>query len=166
MQGWLTDYEKLVSGLSNIAAVMSLGIGAVALFFTGWQIRRNSKQLKAKTIYDIQRDGREAARLMLSDQAAASEILGMKIGRQEQVGAVIGQLFNFYSSVYYQKQLGILDTGLWSPFEEEMHFLLSGQAARCFWKRKRATCEYDPEFTCTVDRILAELREAASKDKG
>lgn len=154
IEAYLKAHETLVSAGSDIASVVALILTAIALGFTGWQVHGNNRQVKARSIYDIQKDAREVASRFFQDPEIAKNLLSKEISTMDLLFAQVGQFFNFYAAVYQQKRLGVIDDRLWKPFATEIEFFLQLPKTQEFWNAKRESEEYDPAFVEIVNEIL------------
>lgn len=164
MNEFFLQNKEFIDGVSALASVVSLIFSAIAVTFTAVVLIRTSKTNRARTIYEIHRDGRESARLLLADQKIAKDLLSRDMTHGDRVIAAVGQLFNYYSAVYHQWNLGTLDDKLWRSFEKELTGLLGSDRGRQFWEAKRDAGEYDDDLTALVNRIVDE--QARARDTG
>ena len=153
MEACFITHKDLLSGVSSIATVLTLLVAAAALFFTAAEIRQSIRVTKATKIYEIQKDAREVARQLLTNNEMAKKILSKDI---DPVRAQTGQLFNFYSAVLQQKRLGTLDERLWKPFENELRTLVNSDAGKAFWKEQQNAGQYyDQQFAAIINELQA-----------
>lgn len=144
----------------------SVLLAALALFVTAYQIALGRRQLRARSIYEIQRDARAAALQLLADPDLAPRLFGREVRSRDRALAGIGQLFNFYASVWQQHRMGVIDGRLWAPFRDEVETLLRLPLAREFWATKVGTQAYDGGFEAVVEAALRRVTGSADDGRG
>ncbi len=147
LNGELMLYKEVVS-------FIAAAIGIIALFFTAIQIRRNSKQIKANSIYEIQKDARIAASELFENKGIYKSMLAKEMKMKDKSYHLIGKYFNFYASVYQQRRLNVIDGRIWKPFLAEMQQFLEMDLAKKFWKKKKGLGQYDKGFTKLVNKLI------------
>ena len=149
--GWFSENKDVIDGVSSIATLVSVIVAAIALAFTGRQVRRNIRTNRAKAIYEIQRDAREAGRLMRTDSVVAKEIFDIDPNRGGGAEAAARQIFNFYASVFQQKDL--VGDEYWNLFENELSELFQRPSVRDYWEKVKRL--HDADYVRRVDKLVS-----------
>jgi hypothetical protein len=158
IDSFFTAHKDTVAALTGFAGVLSLLIAIRALAYTAQQIIQGTNVTKATKIYEIQKDAREAARIMLAQPDVAKEILGLpNLSQGFLVKAQAGQLFNLYKAIFLQRQYGVLDGRVWQLFVPDIQDLLASKPCRDFWESKKGTRQYHPEYVALLNGLIANL---------
>ena len=118
--------------VAAIAGLIAAIVGAVSAYYAFASADTAWKALQSSTIYQIQKDSIELARDY----------------RESKVGpaAIIAKMY----SIYYQRQKGIIDDGLWPMLNYEYCIMMQrDRAVQDFWDKADKTF-YGQAFTMYV----------------
>lgn len=117
VRDWCTDNKDTISAVGVAIAAVGFVATTIALALTSCQIRESRVVLQSTNAYQIQKDARELVETLLEQTIALNKTDSIKFKdylasssqdtirkyEQEAVHA-IGQMFNFYLSVYRQSK--------------------------------------------------------------
>jgi hypothetical protein len=160
--GWLFEnWIHLVEVIGVGAAVWGLFHTAHQLSLTNDQLSQTKLQLqqakeslRANTIFNIQRDGRELIGSIAADPKLFRFVFDLDKGASAdddirfKAEIKVGQLINFYSSVYNQFEAGAVDEKFWKTSFGELCQLLKKTFPRSMWRQivEQASDRYQRGF--------------------
>jgi hypothetical protein len=138
----------------HLVEAIGVGLAAVGLWHTADQLKLTVDQieqakvqleqaklaLRANTIFSIQRDGRELVGSIASDTHMLkliyddnnSEPVTDELRLRARIK--VGQLINFYASMFNQYRAGAIDERFWRTGHADMCFLLNKTFVRSMWR--------------------------------
>jgi hypothetical protein len=149
-ENWIHLFEVIGVG----AAVWGLFHTAHQLSLTNDQLQQAKEALRANTIFSIQRDGRELIGSIAADPKLFRFVYDLDKGVSAdddlrlKAEIRVGQLINFYSSVYNQFQAGAVDEKFWKTSFGELCQLLKKTFPRSMWRQivEQASDRYQKGF--------------------
>lgn len=128
-------FESFISVVASFFMIGGVIIALRLLYVTKENIDTTAKNIRAGTIYNIAKDGRE---------------LNIKLTKEE---VAVGAVYNYLHSVWHQKRLGILDERVWSPIENEIcAFLRDTPDAWSYWDKETRSF-FDTDFVAYIEEI-------------
>jgi hypothetical protein len=136
------NWIHVVETVGVIAATIGLFHASHQLELTNLQLEQAKQALRATTIFNVQRDGRELAASIGADPKLFRFIYDLeKSGETSdddlrlRARVKIGQLINFYASLYNQYKAGAIDEKFWvSGLADFCITLTSSTFARSMWR--------------------------------
>ncbi|MBU4501187.1 MAG: hypothetical protein KKA79_01230 [Nanoarchaeota archaeon] len=148
---WLKDKENTIKRFGDFISIIASCAAIILLVITIFQISNAADNLKANTIYNIAKDGRELS-------AQISEMI-------KSNNVKYGYVFNYVHSVWHQKRLGTLDYRMWTPIENETClFLAQNPNAISYWNDDTRKL-FDPKFVEYIKKV-GERPECKTKKGG
>lgn len=153
MLQFFKTYERVISGLAAIA-------GVIALFFAGYQIHATSKQVEGSTVYLIQKDGRELFNSLQSEPGVFNYIFLFKSSVSHDPAIVskaelkIVEITQYFSSVFNQRQDGVISSRYWNTFEKEICGFYRLEPVARFWKERGQKGSYGQAFKNQISKCI------------
>ena len=151
---WLKDnWLGVVQTIGVVAAAIGLLLTYFQLGAANVQIEQAKNALRANTIFAIQKDGRELIQSIASEPKVYRFIFDLdKVPADQEVllkaSLRVGQLINYYASMYNQYEAGAVDTKFWKTGLSELCFVLETPFGASVWRQitSKAPDGYQPGF--------------------
>lgn len=138
---WLKDnWLGLVQTVGVLAAAVGLFLTYRQLGAASEQIELAKNALRANTIFAIQKDGRELIQSIAAEPKLYRFIFDLDKGAtpdselQVKATVKVGQLINYYASMYNQYQAGAVDAKFWKTGLVELCLLLNTPFGASMWR--------------------------------
>jgi hypothetical protein len=160
-RAWSVAWTWFKGNWIHVIETIGVGVAAYGLLHTAEQLTLTNRQigltnqqleqaksqleqaklsLRANTIFNIQRDGRDLIGSIAAEPNLFRFIYDLDNGASADADTrlkaevKVGQLINFYSSMYNQFQAGAVDEKFWRTGLADMCFLLNKTYARSMWR--------------------------------
>jgi hypothetical protein len=157
--------EKSLSGAAALATIAGVILGLGGMGFAVYQIREARLAVEATSIFELQNGGRA----LLTD--AKPEVISYVFEYdpnityapeiQLEAKLFLIKLFQFYTTVFNQRQNGIISDRYWPTFEKEIQRCLKVKPIQKFWTDKVLPSEgYGEKFKHFGNRLIATSPES------
>jgi hypothetical protein len=150
---WEQNWLSVVQTVGVLGAALGLLLTYFQLGTANSQIEQAKNALRASTIFAIQKDGRELIQSIASEPKVYRLIfdLDKSIADPEtklKASVRIGQLINFYASIYNQYEAGAVDSKFWKTGLSELCQVLGTPLGAVVWREITSgrTELYQPTF--------------------
>lgn len=140
-QAWLkANWLNLLQTLGILGAMVGLLLTYSQLSAANEQIEQAKNALRANTIFAIQKDGRELIQSISAEPKVYRLIFefdkstGTDAETQLRARVRIGQLINFYASMFNQYQAGAVDARFWKTGLAELCGVLNTPVGSAAWR--------------------------------
>ena len=153
MAWWKDNWLGVVQTVGVLGAALGLFLTYLQLGAANVQIEQAKNALRANTIFAIQKDGRELIQSIASepkvyrfifdlDKTPADQELQLKASLR------VGQLINYYASMYNQYEAGAVDARFWKTGLSELCTVLGTPFGASVWRQiaNKAPDGYQPGF--------------------
>ncbi|MDP2334810.1 MAG: hypothetical protein Q8M19_29375 [Reyranella sp.] len=154
-QTWLkANWLNLFQTLGILGAMVGLFLTYGQLSAANGQIEQAKNALRASTIFSIQKDGRELIQSISAEPKVYRLIFEFDKSAdadaetQLKARVRIGQLINFYASMFNQYQAGAVDGRFWKTGLAELCVVLSTPVGSAAWREITSKGQegYQPGF--------------------
>lgn len=140
-RGWLKEnWLGLIQAVGIVGAMVGLLLTYRQLSAANDQIEQAKNSLRANTIFAIQKDGRELIQSISAEPKVYRFIFefekstGVDAETQLKARVRIGQLINFYASMFNQYQAGAVDGRFWKTGLAELCAVLNTPVGGAAWR--------------------------------
>ena len=150
---WEQNWLGVVQTIGVLGAAIGLLMTYFQLVAANRQIEQAQTALRANTIFTIQKDGRELFQSLTSDPKVYAYVFDLSKGQADEelkskARTRVGQLINYYASVYNQYKAEAVDEKFWKTGLYELCLVLATPLGRSVWQQitTKGAEGYQPGF--------------------
>jgi len=137
---WQQNWLGVVQTVGVFGAAVGLLLTYFQLAAASAQIEQAKNALRANTIFAIQKDGRELMQSIAAEPKVFRYIFDLDKSAPDQelqlkATARLGQLINYYASMYNQYEAGAVDAKFWKTGLSELCGVLETPIGSAAWRQ-------------------------------
>jgi hypothetical protein len=148
---WLRDHAEEVTAVASAIQAAGVVVAVIGVGIAACQIRDARNALRATTMLQIQKDGRDL--LGSTDPDVANYIYAYDPQRKydpvivDKAQLRIVQILNYYAAASRQHDVGAVDDDMWNSIQREFcDVLTTKQPFQRLWKQAVQNKIYGPNF--------------------